>query len=104
VLDAARALVDDVNDLLASSHRKLLYDIQLREAIGSIAANIREAYGRRPGPDRNQFFRYARGSAEEGDEHLRANYAANRISSTRYWRAHNRLAVIVRMLTRLLHD
>lgn len=104
VLDAARTIVDDVNDMIAHSRHKLFYDVQLRDAVGSIAANIREAYGRRPGAERNQFFRYARGSAEEADEHLRANYAAKRIPQTRYWRNHNRLVVIQRMLTALMHE
>ena len=104
VLDAARVVVDDVNDLISVSRPRLLYDVQLRDAVGSIAANIREAYGRRPGAERNQFFRYARGSAEETDEHLRANFAAKRLPSQRYWRAHNRLSVISRMLRTLMRD
>jgi len=104
VLDAARAVVDEVNELLASSRPRLLYDVQLRDAAESIAANIREAYGRRRGAERNQFFRFARGSAEEADEHLRANYAANRLHAKRYWRTHNRLTVIMRMLGSLMEN
>ena len=104
VLEAARAVIDDMNDIIARSRGQILYEKQLCEAAGSIAANIREAYGRRPGAERNLFLRYARGSAEEADEHLRANHAARRIASKCYWRAHNRLAVIVRMLNRLMSE
>src|SRR3954469_5708497 len=104
VLDAARAVVDDVNQLISTSRGRTLYEVQLRNAAASIAANIREGYGRRAGGERNQFLRYARGSVEETDEHLRANYAATRIPTTTYWRLHNRLVVIARMLTKLTHD
>ena len=104
VLDAARAVVDSVNQLLAHSRCALLYDSQLRDAAGSIAANIREAYGRRRGAERNQFFRYARGSAEEAGEHLRANFAATRLEPSLYWRLHNRLVVIRRMLDALMSE
>jgi four helix bundle protein len=102
LLDAARAIVDGVNNMMARSRRRLLYDVQLRDAVGSIAANIREGYGRRRGPERKQFLRYARASAEEADEHLRANHAAGRVSPKCYWQAHNRLSVIQRMLTSLM--
>lgn len=104
VLDAARVVVDDVNTLIDRSRRRLLNELQLRDAASSIAANIREAYGRREGAERKQFLRYARGSVEETDEHLRTNYAAKRITARDYWKLHNRLAVIARMLTRLLGE
>jgi four helix bundle protein len=104
VLDASRAVVDEVNNAIARSGKRFLYASQLREALESITANIREGYGRRSGPERNQFFRHARGSAEEADEHLRANYAAKIVQSGTYWRAHNRLVVIRRMLTTLIGD
>ena len=103
MLDAARAVVDEVNDIVSRSRRRLLDDRQLTGAAGSITANIREAYGRRAGAERNQFFRFARGSAEEADEHLRANFEANRVDQKRYWRVHNRLIVIRKMLTALMN-
>ena len=102
VLDASRAVVDEVNALIDRAPRRMLDEEQLRSAAGSITANLREAYGRNPGPDRNQFFRYARGSAEESDERLRSNYAARRLQPSTYWRLHNRLLVVIRMLTRLM--
>ena len=104
LLDAARSVVDEVNDIVSHSRRRLLDERQLSEAAGSITANIREAYGRRAGAERNQFFRFARGSAEETDEHLRANFAAKRVDPKRYWRIHNRLIVIRKMLTGLLNQ
>ena len=97
-MGAARAVVDEVNDLIDRSRRRLIYTSQLREAAQSIPANIREALGRRHGPEREQFFRFARGSAEETDEHLRANFAARRLTSGTYLRLHNRLALITRIL------
>lgn len=102
VLDAARSVVDDINQLIDRSRGRLLYDTQLRDSAGSITANIREAYGRREGAERNQFFRFARGSAEEADEHLRGNYRSCRIAPTQYWQLHNRLVVIMKMLTNLM--
>jgi four helix bundle protein len=104
VLDAARSVVDEVNALIARSRPRLLYETQLQEAAGSITSNIREGYGRRRGPERNQFFRFARGSAEEADERLRANFAAKRVHAKLYWRFHNRLTVIMRMLSALMSD
>jgi four helix bundle protein len=103
VMEAARLVVDEVNSLLDSSSR-ILASGQLRDSAESITANLREAYGRKAGPERNQFFRFARGSTEETDEHLRTNFAAKRLGESRYWRLHNRLAVIVKMLNGLLRS
>lgn len=102
VLDAARSVVDEVDQLLESGKRPLLRKNQLRESAGSIAANIREAYGQRRGRGRSKFFVHARGSAEETDEHLRTNFNARRIRDDVFWRLHNRIAVIVRMLAKLI--
>ena len=104
VLEAARAVVHDVNRLIDGPSRRLINVDQLRASAASITANIREAYGRRKGPDRNQFFRFARASAEETDEHLRNNYAESRVPAKRYWCIHNRLSVIVKMLNRLMGE
>ena len=98
LLEVARAIADDVNDLIDHSRPRLFHCDQLREAAGSIASNIREAFGRKEGPDRQRFFVYARGSAEETDERVRANYAAGRVTAKRYWRIQNRAAVAVKML------
>ncbi len=90
--------------MLDSRGHRLLYDTQLRASSGSIAANIREAFGRRKGPERNQFLRFARGSAEETDEHLSANYRSARLAAPKFWRLHNRIVVVVRMLTALMTE
>ena len=98
VLEAARAVVDEINSLLRNRRLRLIHRDQLRDAVQSISANIREGMGRPPGPHRNQAYRHARGSAEEADEHLRANFADGRIRPASYWKLHNRIAVIVKML------
>ena len=95
-------VVDDINQMLDDRRFDMFYSAQLRESAGSITSNIREAYGRREGPERNQFFRFARGSAEETDERLRGNFAANRVPTKWYWRVHHRLMIIVRMLNVLM--
>jgi len=100
VLEVARAVADEINELLGSRKLRLLHRGQLRKAAQSIPANIREGMGRDPGPDRNQSYRYARGSAEEADEHLRANVEDGRVPPEAYRRLHNRLALIVKMLNR----
>src|SRR3954469_13096744 len=98
VLEAARSVADEVNLLLRDRHRTLIHRPQLRDSVQSVAANIKEGTGRAAGPDRNQFYRVARGSAEEGDEHLRANHADGRIPDDVYWRLHHRLMVVIKML------
>lgn len=102
VLEAARAVVDEVNQLIDARGSRILYDRQLRAAAESIPANIREGYGRKPGAERNVFLRHARGSAEETDEHLHANMRSGRITQRAYWRLHNRIRVVVKMLDRLM--
>jgi four helix bundle protein len=97
LLGAARAVADEVNVLLRPRNR-LIHRAQLRDSSQSVAANIREGMGRDPGPHRNQAYRDARGSAEETDEHLRANYADGRIPRPTFSRLRNRLIVIVKMI------
>jgi four helix bundle protein len=100
-LDAARMVVDDINVLLK---RRMPNAAQLRGAAESITANIQEAFGRSEGPERNQFLRYARASAEETNERLRARYAAKDIPQKTFWQLHNRLVTISRMLTNLMTE
>src|SRR5687768_11831890 len=101
-LEAARAVADDINGLLRNRRLRLIHRGQLRDAAQSIPANIREGMGRKPGPHRNQAYRDARGSAEETDEHLRANFADGRIPASDYWRIHNRVALVVKILTTIV--
>jgi four helix bundle protein len=94
-------VVDDVNRLLANRPPNAR---QLREAAESISANIQEGFGRDTGPDRNQFLRFARASAEETNDRLRARVAAEDIPANVYWPLHHRLIAIVRMLTNLMSE
>jgi four helix bundle protein len=101
VLEVARSVVDDVNALVQGGNELLAHDWQIRRSAQSIAANIREALGRRPGPERNQFFRIARGSAEETDEHLDGHYRQHRVPTATYWRIHHRIIVCIKMLNKM---
>jgi four helix bundle protein len=94
--------VDDINQLL--KRRRLPNAGQLRDAAESITANIQEGLGRDEGPDRNQFFRFARASSEETNERLRARFGAKDIPANVYWPLHHRLVVISRMLTNLMSN
>jgi four helix bundle protein len=99
-LDGARTVVDDINQLL--NGRRLPNATQIRDAAESITANIQEGFGRDAGPDRNQFLRFARASAEETSERLRARFGAGDIPAKTYWRIHHRLVAVSRMLTNLM--
>jgi four helix bundle protein len=102
LIEAARLVADETNCILDQRRHHFLHDDQLRKTAQSICANIREAYGRKAGPDRQRFLRIARGSAEETDEHWRANYASRRLEASRYWRLHHRLIAIIKFLNALL--
>ena len=102
VLDVARTVADETNALLGNRQLRLIHRRQLRDSAQSIPANIREGMGRKPGPHRNQAYRDARGSAEETDEHLRANFADGRLPTASFWRIHNRIALVVKMLASII--
>ena len=101
LLEVAREVADEVNLLLRPRNR-LIHRAQLRDAAQSVPANIREGMGKNPGPDRNKSYRDARGSAEETDEHLRANFADGRLHLQTYRRLHNRLVVTIKMIDKNL--
>jgi len=104
VLELARLVCDDVTAFLNENRGRALHDKQLRESAQSIAANIREAYGRRTAPAQNQFFGFACGSAEETDEHLHSNLRNKLLPEKRFWTLHNRLTVIQKMLESLMRQ
>ena len=95
-------MADETNRLLGNRQLRLIHRGQLRNSAQSIPANIREGMGRKPGPHRNQAYRDARGSAEETDEHLRANFAVGRLPPAKFWQLHNRIALVVKMLTTIV--
>ena len=102
VLDAATQVADDVNRLIDLAPRRLLHVAQMRASVQSIAANISEGFGRGKGRDRARSLEIARGETEETIRHLGSNFRSKRIAPREYWPLHNRLVVIVRMLTSLL--
>jgi four helix bundle protein len=102
LLALAREIRDEVNRITLSARPRLLHHTQLQESAQSLPANIREAYGRAPGRERKQFLRFARGSAEETDEHLLSNRSARRLADKHYWRLHHRLALAIKMLNSLM--
>ena len=104
LIELVRIVRVDVSDFLRTSRGRALHEQQLRDSVQSIAANVREAYGRLAGRERNQFFRFACGSCEETDEHLRDNWENKVLPDGRFWTLHNRLAVIVKMLESLMRQ
>ena len=102
VLEIARDVADEINRLLGNRRLRLIHRDQLRNSAQSIPANIREGMGRKPGPHRNQAYSHARGSAEETDEHLRANFADGRLPPAQFWQIHNRIALAVKMLSTII--
>ena len=97
VLEVARSILDEVNHI-AKTSRAIRTDTQLRESSRSVPSNIRESLGRRKGPERNQFLRFSRGSAEETDEHLRDHFTQGQLDPAAYWRLHSRLVLCIKML------
>ena len=103
VLDAAEKVADEINALIdARRPGELIHVGQLRDSVESIAANIREGFGRGPGRERSHSLRTARGETEETIGHLRTNFASNRISRETFWPLRNRLLTIVKMINSLL--
>ncbi len=102
VLDAAHQVADEVNQLIDRGPRRLILVTQLRDSAQSIGANISEGFGRGTPGDRRKSLRVAKGEAEETINHLRANYASDRIDRPVFWRLRNRLVTIVKMLNSLL--
>lgn len=102
VLDAAELVTDEINALIDANPGRLLHVTQLRDAVQSVCANIREGFGRGEGAERTHKLRLARGEAEEAIGHLRTNFASGRIRGATFWPLRNRLITIVKMITALL--
>lgn len=102
VLEAAREVADEVNRLIDT--KSLIHVYQLRKSSQSVPASIKEAFGHPTIPKRNQSLGVSRSEAEETIEHLRANYAANRIDRKTFFRLRNRLITITKMLDALMES
>ena len=98
LIELARLVEDETNRLLDRRPHHYLHELQLRKTVGSICFNIREAYGRKSGPDRRYRLIIARGSAEEADEQWMSNFRSRRLAPQPYWRLHNRLMTIVKLI------
>jgi four helix bundle protein len=103
VQDAAEQIVAEIVQLVTARRSRLLFKGQLLRSAESVSANIGEAFGRSTKADRNRSLTLARGEAEETIKHLRANHRAKRIEVRTYWRIHNRLVTVVRMITSLMN-
>ena len=74
---------------------------QLLRAADSVPANIAEgARGTRV--QRQNYFRIARGSADEVGVHLRVARNSGAVADATYWQCENKRVVVCKMLTRLL--
>ena len=104
VLDAAEQIVVEIERLVTARGSRLLFKAQLLKSAGAMNANLGEGFGRRTKPDRNNSLSVARGEAEETIRHLRPNKIASRIDERAYWRLHNRLVAVTRMITSLMRD
>ena len=102
VQDAAEQIAAEIVQLVTARRSKLLFKGQLLKSAQSVSANIGEGFGRATKADRNRSLVVARGEAEETIEHLRANHTAKRIEVRAYWRLHNRLVTVTRMLSSLM--
>ena len=76
----------------------------MRSSVHSIVSNIKEAFAREKGRDRNNRLVIAEGEAEETIDHLRANFRTRRIAEKEYWPLHNLLVTVVKMLKSMLNS
>ena len=102
VLDAAERAAALVNELIDRSPRGALWHVQqLRDAVQSIVANIREGFDRDAGGARDNSLEIASGETDEAIGHLKANFRAERIAPSDYWPIRNLLVVIGKMVSEL---
>jgi four helix bundle protein len=102
VLDAAERAADLVEELIERAPRQLIGAGQMRRAVQAISNNIGEGIGRGGAGDKARSMVVARGEAEETIRQLNANHRRRRITTKDYWRIHNLLTTIVKMLDSLL--
>ena len=102
LLEVARAVADETNRLLGNRQLRLIHRGQLRDSAQSIPANIREGWVENP--DRTATMRIA----THGDRPKKRtniserNFADGRLPPAKFWQIHNRIAVVVKMLTTII--
>lgn len=102
VLDAAREMAAEVIAALDENPRRIVARGQIIDCATGVPANISEAFGRLTDADRNRVLGIARGEAEEAISRLKTNFDVKRLDPKVYWRLHNRLTTIVKMLNSLM--
>jgi four helix bundle protein len=98
MLGAARMVADDIASLLKMPGIDVELADQIKRASHSISLNVAEGMGRPSGADRARFFGYAKGSVEEAKEVIHSIHNSGFIDDRRFWRIHNRLVTIARMI------
>ena len=76
---------------------------QILRAADSVPANIAEGARGTLG-QRQNFYRIARGSADEVGAHLRVARRSDVMSTTSYWHCENKRIVVCKMLTNLIRS
>jgi four helix bundle protein len=102
VLDVAEQVVNELIELSSLPRCRLLFRAQLLDSAHGICRNIAEAFGRGTKPDRDRVLFIARGEAEETLENLAPNFRARRMEPGVFWRLHNRVVTIIKMLDELM--
>lgn len=77
---------------------------QLQRAAASVPANLAEGSGRYHPNEKKQFYRIARGSANECVPHLFLARAIGLLSDEEFFQIRTRLVIVGKMITRLIES
>jgi four helix bundle protein len=103
-LEAARELSEQIIETTRKCRSRCpaKLRVQVTSSAQSISANIAEGVGRGTPKEKLHFFRLARGSLEETQNHLRVLVRVGVIDRKTFYRLWNRAKVIGRMLSTLI--